>query len=108
MSVWQDTIKGFLICFAFFLLWSFGCFGFGYLLSNSRATERINEANKQLAEQQQKYDELIRESEDRIRETEQRVSDIREELSGKVADNGQTITELSKLIEQIKKQRIDI
>ena len=108
MSVLSDTVKGILICFVIFLLWSFGCFGFGYLLSNSRATEQLNNANRQLEEQQQKYDNLIRETEERIRETEQRISSIREELSGKVADNGQTITELSNLIEQIKRQRIDI
>ena len=83
-------------------------FGFGYLLSNSRATERIEQANQQLAEEQQRYDNLIAETEERIRVADETIRNIREELSGKVADNGQTITELSGIIEQIKRQRIDL
>ena len=104
----SEIYKGVIISFCVFLLWSFGCFGFGYLLSNSRATKRINEANLELAEQQRKYDELIRDTENRIRETEQRVSDIREQLSAKVSDNGKATEELSKLIEVIRKQKLDI
>ena len=81
------------LCGSFFL--------WGYLLSNSRATKRINEANNELAEQQRKYDELIKETDERIR-------DIREQLLGKVLDNGKTAKELSGIIEQIKRQRIDL
>lgn len=90
-------------------------FGAGYLFHNARATKQLNEANQQLAEQQRKYDELIRdteirirESEERVREANKRVSDIRNELFGKVSDNGETIKELSAIIESIKKQRINI
>lgn len=97
----MSEFKNLIISIIIFILWSFGCFGTGYLLSNKRATERINNANRELAEQQLKYDELIRVTDDRIRA-------IKDELRGKVKDNGQTITELSKLIEQIKRQRIDI
>ncbi len=84
-----------------FILWSFGMFGFGYLLSNTRATEQLNKANRELREQQQKYDELIAETDERIR-------DIREQLSAKVLDNGKATTELRAIIEQIKRQRIDL
>lgn len=101
MSVLSDTIKGFLICFCIFLLWSAGCFFCGYIFSNSRAVEQLNKANKQLAAQQQKYDELIRDTDERIR-------NIKEELRGQITNNGQAVAELSKLIEQIKKQRIDL
>ena len=104
----SETIKGFIIAFVVFIVWSAGCFLGGYLLSNSRATKRINDTNLELAEQQRKYDELIRTSENRIRETEQRVSDIREQLSAKVSDNGKATEELSKLIEIIRKQKLDI
>lgn len=104
----SDVFKGFLLTIIIFFIWSSACFFGGYLLSNKRAVERINETNRELAEQQQRYDDLIRETEERIRVAEQRVSDIRNELSGKVSDNGQTITELSNLIEQIKRQRIDL
>ena len=90
-------------------------FGAGYLFHNARATKQLNEANQQLAEQQRKYDDLIRESEARIRESEervreanQRVSDIRNELFGKVSDNGEAVAELTAIVEQIKKQRISL
>ena len=104
----SEIYKGVIISFVVFMLWSFGCFCGGYLLSNSRATERINEANQQLAEQQQRYDTLIAEAEERIKLADERIRNIREELSGKVQDNGQAITELSGIIEQIKRQRIDL
>lgn len=90
-------------------------FGSGYLLSNYRATEQLNKANQQLEEQQRKYDELIKESEarvrqseDRVREANERISNIRAELFGKVSDNGEATKELSAIIEQIRKQKLDI
>ena len=104
----MSEFKNIIISIIIFIIWSFGMFGFGYLLSNSRATEQLNKANRELAEQQQRYDNLIRETEERIRVADERIRNIREELSGKVVDNGQTITELSNIIEQIKRQRIDI
>lgn len=97
MSEFQKVI----ISFGFLILLCVGCFFGGYLLSNKRATKRINEANKQLTEQQQKYDKLIGESE-------QRISDIREQLLGKISDNGKAATELSRIIEQIRKQKLDV
>lgn len=97
----MSEIYKIIISFIVFVLWSFGCFCGGYLLSDSRATKRINEANNELAEQQRKYDELIKETDERIR-------DIREQLLGKVLDNGKTAKELSGIIEQIKRQRIDL
>lgn len=109
----NEIYKSFLSIILFFLFWSGICFGFGYLFHNSTATKQLDEANMQLAEQQRKYDDLIRESEARIRESEERVreankrvSDIRNELLGKVSDDGETIRELSAIIESIKKQRI--
>ena len=84
-----------------FILWSFGMFGFGYILSNQRATEQLNKANRQLADEQQKYDTLVR-------ETEERISNIREELRAKLSNNDKATTELRAIIEQIKRQRIDL
>ena len=111
----NEIYKSFLSIILFFLFWSGVCFGLGYLFHNTRATKQLDEANQQLAEQQRKYDELIRdteirirESEERVREANKRVSDIRNELFGKVSDNGETIKELSTIIESIKKQRINI
>ena len=76
-------------------------FGFGYLLSNRRTTEQLNNANRQLTDEQQKYDTLVR-------ETEERISNIREELRAKLSNNDKATTELRSIIEQIKRQRIDL
>lgn len=94
------------------------CIGFffgGYFFCDRQATRKLEQANNELREQQLKYDELIRttetrirESEDRIRAANQRVSEIREQLFGKISDNGSAITELSAIVEQIKKQRISL
>ncbi len=97
----SETIKGFIIAFVVFILWSFGMFGFGYLLSNSRAIKRINDTNTELAEQQRKYDELIKSTDERIR-------NIRTELSQQISNNGKATEELSGIIEQIRKQKLNI
>ena len=97
----MSEIYKIIISFIVFILWSFGMFGFGYLLSNQRATEQLNQANRQLTEQQQKYDTLIR-------ETEERIANIREELRAKLSNNDKATTELRAIIEQIKRQRIDL
>lgn len=111
----MNEFKNLIISIIFVAVLCAGFFVWGYLFHNARATKQLNEANQQLAEQQRKYDDLIRESEARIRESEERVreankrvSDIRDELLGKVSDDGETIKELSAIIESIKKQRIDI
>ena len=94
------------------------CIGFffaGYFFCDRQATRKLEQANNELKEQQLKYDELIRttetrirESEDRIRAANQRVSEIREQLFKQISDNGSAITELSAIVEQIKKQRISL
>ena len=97
----MSEIKNIIISIIIFILWSFGMFGFGYLLSNSRAIKRINDTNTELAEQQRKYDELIKSTEERIR-------NIRAELSQQISNNGKTTEELSGIIEQIRKQKLNI
>lgn len=111
----NEIYKGFISILVFFFVFGGACFFAGYIFHNARATKQLDEANMQLAEQQRKYDDLIRESEARIRESEdrareanKRVSDIRNELFGKVSDDGETIKELTAIIESIKKQRINI
>ena len=89
------------ISFVLLIVLCIGCFVSGYLLSNSRAIKRINEANNELAELQQKYDTVIRETEERIR-------DIRNELLEQVSNNGKATEELSGIIEQIRKQKLNI
>lgn len=97
----MNDVKNSIIIIIIFIIWSVGMFGFGYLLSNRRTTEQLNQANRQLAEQQQKYDTLIR-------ETEERIANIREELRAKLSNNDKATTELRSIIEQIKRQRIDL
>ena len=97
----MNDVKNIIIIIILFIVWSVGMFGTGYILSNRRATEQLNQANRQLAEQQQKYDTLVR-------ETEERISNIREELRTKLSNNDKATTELRSIIEQIKRQRIDL
>lgn len=97
----MEAFKGIIIALFVSFLWSGFCFGSGYLLCNRNTTKQLERANNELAEQQRKYDELIKSTDERIRE-------FAENLRGKISDNGQTITELSELVEQIGKQRIDL
>lgn len=97
----MSEFKNIIISIIIFILWSFGMFGFGYLLSNSRAIKRINDTNTELAEQQRKYDELIKSTDERIR-------NIRAELSKQISNNGKATEELSGIIEQIRKQKLNI
>lgn len=111
----MSEFKNFIISIVLFGAVCTGCFFGGYIFCDRNAAKRIEDTNQQLAEQQRKYDELIRkteerikQSEDRVREANKRISDIRAELLGKVSDNGETTKELSRIIEQIEKQRITI
>ena len=97
----MEAFKGIIIALFVSFLWSGLCFGAGYLLCNRTATKQLERANQQITEQQRKYDELIKSTDERIRE-------FTENLRGKISDDRQTITELSELIEQIGKQRIDL
>lgn len=97
----MSEVSKVIISFSLLIILCFGCFFAGYLLSNRRATERINEANQQLREEQQRYDELVKSSEERIAE-------LTEQLSGKIGDSRQATQKLRELIEQIKRQRIDL
>lgn len=111
----NDVYKGIVGFIILFLLVCTGCFFAGYFLHNKRATDQLNEANRQIEAQQRRYDDLIREtkerirqSEERVREANERVANIREELLGKVSANGEAERELSAIIEQVKRQRIDL
>lgn len=97
----NEIFKGFMVSVILFIICNCFCFGLGYFLCDQQATKRINEVNQQLAEQQQKYDELIRTTDERIR-------NIKAELFGKIQDNGTTVSELSKLVEQIRQQKLPI
>lgn len=97
----MNDVKNIIIIIILFIVWSVGMFGTGYILSNRRTTEQLNQANRQLTDEQQKYDTAIREAEERVR-------DIRNKLLEQVSNNGEAAAELSKLVEQIRKQKLDI
>lgn len=97
----MSEIQKVIISFVLLILLCIGCFFGGYLLSNSRAIKRINDTNTELAEQQRKYDELIKSTDERIR-------NIRAELSQQISNNGKATEELSGIIEQIRKQKLNI
>lgn len=97
----MSEVKNFIIIIVIFVLCNIVCFVSGYLLSNSRAIKRINDTNTELAEQQRKYDELIKSTDERIR-------NIREQLSQQISNNGKATEELSGIIEQIRKQKLNI
>ena len=50
----MNEIKGYFTAIFIIIFWSAICGFGGYILSNSRAIEQLEQANKQLAEQQQK------------------------------------------------------
>lgn len=97
----MSEIKNFIVGIIIFIIWSAIMFVSGYLLSDRNATKRIDEANNELAEQQRKYDELIKSTDERIR-------NIRTELSQQISNNGKATEELSGIIEQIRKQKLNI
>ena len=97
----MSEIKNIIISIIIFILWSAGCFVSGYILSNRQAVKRIEQSNNELAEKQRELDELIKSTDDRIR-------NIREQLLAEISNNGATTKELSKLVEQIRKQKLNI
>ena len=100
MSVWQDTIKGFLICFAFFLLWSFGCFLAG-VLYNSRTNGNIDNRDNEYQQQQQQIDE-------QIAITTTTISGIGEDIRREVYISTRAVRNIQELLQEIRKQRIDL
>lgn len=111
----NEFYKGIVGIIGFFIIYAAVWFFGGYFLCDRIATRKLENANQQLEAQQRKYDELIRASEERIRETEarlresnERISNIRNELLGQVSNNGEAVTELTTIIKQIEKQRINL
>lgn len=100
MSVWQDTIKGIIICFAFFLLWSFGCF-FAGVLYNSRTNGNIGERDNEYQQQQQELDE-------QIAITTTTISGIDNDIRQEIYISTRAVANLQELLTEIRKQKIDL
>ncbi len=97
----MSEIQRVIISFVFLALLCVGCFFGGYILSNRRAVEQLNNANQQIREQQQRYDELVK-------ATDQRIRAAKEDILGKIKNNGAATAELRTIVEQIRKQKLNI
>lgn len=96
----SDTFKGFIMCFVVFLLWSFGCF-FGGVLYQSRTNGKIDDRDREYTEQQQQLTETIAGAETQLYEN---IG----QLEQKIYISTRAIGNLQELLQEIRKQRIDI
>lgn len=96
----SETIKGFIIAFVVFILWSAGCF-FAGVLYNSRTNGAINDRDTQYQREQQQLDEQIATSTTTISNL---TNDIRKEIY----ISTRAVRNIQELLEEIGKQRIDI
>lgn len=102
------NVKDYFIVSVFIIGWSAICAFGGYLFSNTRAIERIETTNQQLAELKQEYDTAITTAREQTELANQQLRDITDKLSQQVQNDGRTAKELSELIEQIQKQKLNI
>ena len=104
----MNEIKGYFTAIFIIIFWSAICGFGGYILSNSRAIEQLEQANKQLAEQQQKNDDLIKRAREQADFANQQLRTIGDQLSQQVQSSGRATQELSELVKQIQKQKLSI
>lgn len=104
----MNEIKGYFTAFFIIIFWSAMCGFGGYILSNSRAIGQLNEANQQLKELQQEYDNAIATAREQAELANKQLRDIGEQLSQQVQSSGRATQELSEIIEQIRKQKLNI
>lgn len=104
----MNEIKGYFTAIFIIIFWSAICGFGGYILSNSRAIEQLEQANKQLAEQQQKNDDLIKRAREQADFANQQLRTIGDQLSQQVQSSGRATEELSELVKQIQKQKLSI
>lgn len=102
------NVKDYFIVSIFIIGWSAICAFGGYLFSNTRAIEQLEQAHQQLAELKQEYDTAIATAREQTELANQQLRDITNKLSQQVQNDGRTTKELSKLIEQIQKQKLNI
>lgn len=96
----SETFKGIVISFIVFMLWSIGCF-FAGVLYNGRTNGNIDDGDSQYQQEQQKLDEQIATSTTTI-------SGITEDIQREIYISTRAIRNLQDLLEEIRKQRIDL
>ena len=96
----MSEIKNIIIIIMLFILWSIGCF-VGGILYNSRTDGKIDGRDREYTEQQQQLDEQIATSTTTI-------SGITEDIQREIYISTRAVRNLQDLLEEIRKQRIDI
>ena len=104
----MNEIKGYFTAIFIIIFWSAICGFGGYILSNSRAIEQLEQANKQLAEKKKKNDDLIKRAREQADFANQQLRTIGDQLSQQVQSSGRATEELSELVKQIQKQKLSI
>ena len=96
----SETIKGFIIAFVVFILWSAGCF-FAGVLYNSRTNGTTNDRDTEYQREQQQLDE-------QIAITTTTISGITNDIRQEIYISTRAVGNLQELLEEIRKQRIDL
>lgn len=96
----MSEIYKIIISFIVFILWSAGCF-FAGILYNGRANGTINDRDTQYQQEQQQLDEQIATSTTTI-------SGITNDIRQEIYISTRAVGNLQELLEEIRKQRIDL
>lgn len=96
----SEIYKGVIISFCVFLLWSFGCF-FAGILYNSRTNGNIDDRDTEYQREQQQLDE-------QIAITTGTVSNITNDIRQEIYISTRAVGNIQELLEEIRKQRIDL
>lgn len=95
----MSEIYKIIISFIVFILWSAGCF-FAWVLYNGRTNGTINDRDNEYQQEQQQLDEQIA-----ITTT---ISGITEDIRQEIYISTRAVGNLQELLEEIRKQRIDL
>lgn len=96
----MSEIYKIIISFIVFILWSFGCF-FAGVLYNGRTNGNIDDRDNEYQQEQHKLDEQIATSTTTI-------SGITEDMRQEIYISTRAVGNLQELLEEIRKQRIDL
>jgi hypothetical protein len=96
----SETIKGFIIAFVVFILWSIGCFVAG-ILYNTRTNGNIDNGDTEYQREQQELDE-------QIAVTTTTISGITNDIQQQIYISTRAVGNLQELLQEIRKQRIDL
>ena len=96
----MSEIYKIIISFIVFILWSVGCF-FAGILYNGRTNGTINDRDTQYQQEQQQLDE-------QIAITTTTISGITNDMRQEIYISTRAVGNLQELLEEIRKQRIDL